>query len=227
MNVQIATPTGASIDSRVPLSRERVLRAAIALADTGRIESLTMRKLGQELGVEAMSLYNHVKNKEDILNGIVEIVVNEIDLPDSGADWKAAVRASVISAHEALYRHPWACNLMLSPARVCPGRLRWIDAVLQRLRAAGFSEALTCHAYHALDSHIVGFTLWVVNFPAKQEDLADMATDFLQEHSLAGLPYLAEHIAFHLSGARDDAEGEFEFGLDLILNGVERMRDAA
>jgi AcrR family transcriptional regulator len=226
MSAELESTTDTSGAARLPLSRERVLRTAIALADSGRIEALTMRKLGQALGVEAMSLYNHVANKDDLLNGIVELVVEEIELPDAGAGWKPAIRASVISAFNVLLRHPWACNLILSPARVCPARLRWIDAVLMRLRTAGFSEQLTCHAYHALDSHIVGFTLWVVNFPAEREDLSELATTFLQEQRLDDYPYLTEHIHFHLTGTRDSEDGEFEFGLDLILDGIERMRDA-
>jgi AcrR family transcriptional regulator len=213
----------AGTGERVPLSRERVLHAAIELADADGIASLTMRRLGQALGVEAMSLYNHVANKDDILNGIVEIVMGEIALP-AGEDWKAALRASALSAHEALWRHPWACSLMMSPANSSPARLRWMDAVLGCLREAGFSAALTHHAYHALDSHITGFTLWVVNLPAVGEELKDIAATFLKEHDFDEYPYLVEHIHYHLAPP-DDESSEFEFGLDLILDGLERLRD--
>lgn len=220
---------GESTESRIPLSRERVLRAAIGLADTGGIESLTMRRLGQVLGVEAMSLYNHVANKDAILNGIVEMVHREIALPSSDADWKTAIRHSAISAHTVLMRHPWACSLMMSAANVSPARLGWMDAILQTLRESGFSAELTHHAYHALDSHIVGFTLWIVSLPALGDDLKELAADFLRDFPCDQYPYLAEHIDYHVTepSRGDDEEGEFEFGLDLILDGIERMRDAS
>lgn len=220
----ITTQTKDSTEVRVPLRRERILDAAIRLADTGGIESLTMRRLGQELGVKAMSLYNHVTNKDDILDGILEMVMCEIDLPSGEADWKVALRASAISAHEALSRHPWACSLMMSPAVESVARLRWMNAVLGTLREGGFSAELTHHAYHALDSHIVGFTLWMVNLPAVGKELREMAEDFLRDLPVDDLPYLVEHIEYHVNEPGDD-ESEFEFGLDLILNGVERMRD--
>src|SRR3990172_9394989 len=149
----MATQPHASPEPRVPLSRERVLRAAIGLDDEGGIESLSMRKLGQRLGVEAMSLYYHAANKDDILDGIVDIVVSEIDVPSGGGDWKAAMRASAISAHEVLLRHPWAASLILSGPTVRPARLRYMDSILGCLREAGFSAEMTDHAYHALDSH--------------------------------------------------------------------------
>ena len=227
MRMRTDSQSGASAESRVPLSRERVLRAAIFLADTGGIESLSMRKLGQELGVEAMSLYNHVANKDDILNGIVEIVISAIDVPASGADWKVAMRKSAISAHAALLRHPWACSLMMSPARVCPARLRWIESVLSSLRNAGFSAELTHHAYHALESHIAGFPLWIVNLPAVGEELKDIGANFLRELPVDEYPYMAEHIELHLTESSHDDVGAFAFGLDLILDGLERIRDLA
>ncbi len=211
---------------RLPLSRDRVLRAAIALADQGGIASLTMRKLAQELGVEAMSLYYYVAKKADILDGIVDLVVSEIELPADGADWRAAIRKSAISAHEAFSRHPWAYSLMMSSAGVSPARLRWMDSVLRTLREAGFSAELTCHAYHALDSHITGFTLWEASFPAVEE-LRDLAATFLRELPVDEYPYLAEHVEQHLTESSHDDEGEFEFGLDLILDGLERIRDIA
>ncbi|MEO6579495.1 MAG: TetR/AcrR family transcriptional regulator C-terminal domain-containing protein, partial [Candidatus Limnocylindria bacterium] len=148
--------------ARQPMSRERVLDAAISLADRGGIGALSMRKLAQELGVEAMTLYYHVANKEAILEGIVDMVVSEIELPPADAEWKPALRRSAISAHDVLQRHPWTAGLMLAPNRVSQARLRHMDAVLGTLRRAGFSAEMTDHAYHALDSHIMGFTLWVV-----------------------------------------------------------------
>src|SRR5918997_4410324 len=145
--------------ARRPLTRARVLRTAIALADQGGIEGLSMRKLGQELGVEAMSLYNHVASKNDLLGSITDLVLSEIELPADG-DWKTALRRSAVSAHEVLRRHPWACNLALSSARVVPVSVRRADWMLRRLREGGLSAEVTFHAFHALDAHILGFTLW-------------------------------------------------------------------
>mgnify|MGYP002779015960 CR=1 FL=1 len=214
-------------EERPPLTRERVLHAAIALADARGIESLTMRRLGQELGVEAMSLYNHVANKDDILNGILELVMAEIALPPTDADWKTAIRTTAISSHHVLLRHPWACGIMMSPTRTSESRLRWMDGVLGCLRQNGFSAELTHHAYHALDSHITGFTLWIVNLPALGAELQEIAATFLQDSPTHDYPHLAEHIEYHLTEPVESEEGtsEFEFGLDLILDGIERLRD--
>jgi AcrR family transcriptional regulator len=204
-----------------------VLRTAVLLADKGGIESLTMRKLAQELGVEAMSLYHYVAKKDDILDGIVDQVVREIDVPSKEADWKTAIRQSAISAHEVLLRHPWACSLTVSTTTVSPARMRYMESLLATLRGAGFSPELTHHAYHALDSHITGFTLWQVNFPFAAEDLAKIGANFLRELPAEEYPYLAEHVEQHLTESSHEDEGEFEFGLDLILDGLERLRDAA
>ena len=213
--------------SRAPLSRERVLRAAIDLADEAGIESLSMRKLGQALGVEAMSLYNHVANKDDILNGMVDIVVSEFELPSPGTDWKAAIRGIAISAHDVLVRHPWAASLMLSSTGASPARWRYMNTILGCLREAGLSADLTDHAYHALDSHITGFTLWQVQIQIDPEKLPDMAATFLRELPGDEYPYLVEHVYQHLKEPSPEDEGAFAFGLDLILDGLERIRDAA
>jgi AcrR family transcriptional regulator len=207
---------------RTPLSRERVLHAAIDLADRGGIESLTMRKLGHALGVEAMSLYNHVAKKDDIVAGILELVVREIDVPSGETDWKTAIRRTAISAHEALVRHPWACSLMMSPVAANPARLRWMESVLATLREAGFSPELTHHAYHALDSHITGFTLWQVSLSFSAEDLPAIGAAFLRDLPVDDYPYLAEHIEQHLTDDGHEEGSEFEFGLDLILDGLDR-----
>jgi len=221
----MAADTDANSEHRVPLSRERVLRAAIVLADTGGIEALTMRRLGQELGVEAMSLYNHVANKDDILSGIAELVFGEIALPSSEDNWKTAIRTSAISAHGVLRRHPWASSIMMSPTRVSPARLLWMETVLKTLREGGFSAQLTCHAYHALDSHITGFTLWQASIPASGQALREIAATFLRRLPIDEYPYVGEHIEQHLAPPRPDDQGAFAFGLDLILDGLERIRD--
>ena len=215
-------------EPRTPLSRERVLRAALAMADEGGIESLTMRKLAHELGVEAMSLYHYVAKKDDLLAGIVDIVLREIELPAEGADWKAAIRRIAISTHDALTRHPWACRLILEMKGVSAARLRYMEALLATLREGGFSPDLTYHAYHALDSHIMGFTLWVGSFSVGTSgDLATLASNFLKDFPADEYPYLAEHIEQHVTDSGHDGVSDFEFVLDLILDGLERMRKAA
>jgi AcrR family transcriptional regulator len=219
---------------RTPLSRERVLDAAIRLADEGGIESLSMRKLARALGVEAMSLYNHVANKRDLVDAITDLVVSEIELPAAGAEWDVAVRACAVSAYETFMRHPWACSLVMSPtrARAVPvPRIRYIEWLLRCLREAGFSPELTYHGYHALDSHILGFTLWHLGHSAGakdiagEQDFADFATGLVEELRADGYPYLAEHAEQHVAGV--EGEREFEFGLDLILDGLKRAHAAA
>jgi AcrR family transcriptional regulator len=212
-------------EPRPPLTRERVLRAAIELADEAGIEALSMRKLGQELGVEAMSLYNHVANKDDILGGMVDIVMGEIELPAAGAEWKAAIRSTAKSAYEVLLRHPWSASLVLSGPGVSYARLRYMDAVLGSLRNGGFSAEITDHAYHALDSHIMGFTLWQVGISAGLVNISSV-TDFLEQLDQEAYPHLAEHAQQHLKERSPEDEGEFAFGLDLILDGLERYQTA-
>lgn len=214
-------------EPRLPLSRERVLEAAIILADEGGIESLTMRRLAQELGVEAMTLYYYVAKKDDILTAIVDMVLSQFELPSPGADWKAAIRHTAISTHDVLVRHPWAASLMLSSTGASPARWRYMDAILGCLRKAGFSADMTDRAYHALDSHITGFTLWEVQIQIDPETLPDLAETFLRELPVDTFPYLVEHVHQHLKERSPDDEGAFAFGLDLILDGLERIRDTA
>jgi AcrR family transcriptional regulator len=221
----MATQRARTDEPRRPLSRERVLRAAIDLSDEAGIDSLSMRKLGQALGVEAMSLYNHVANKDDILNGIVEIVEGGIELPSAGTEWKVALRTTALSAHDVFERHPWAASLALSAAGARPVRWRYMNAILGCLREAGFSAEMTDHAYHALESHVAGFTLWSSQLTVDDSALADLASSFLDELP-EDLPYLAEHVHQHLKERRPDDEGSFAFGLDLILDGLERLLDA-
>jgi AcrR family transcriptional regulator len=201
-----------------------VLEAALRLADEGGIAALTMRRLARALGVEAMSLYHYATSKNDILDGITDLVVREIELPSAAGDWRAALRASAISAHQVLRRHPWACDLLMASPRVLPSRLRMVDALLARLADADMPGDLADLGYHALDSHILGFTLWEAGYT---RGLTDVPTDLetvVRELGLDAYPHLRDHAAFHLrppSGARRNA---FEFGLDLILDGLERAR---
>ena len=209
-------------EPRTPLSRERVLETAIRLADAGDIDSISMRKLAQALGVEAMTLYYYVERKDDLLSAIVDRVVGEFELPSADLGWKPAIRRTAISAYEALVRHPWAASLLLSGTEVSLARLRYMDAILGTLRRAGFSAEMTDHAYHALDSHIMGFTLWLTGMDlGTDEEFRATATTFLDSLPRADLPHLAEHIEQHLKPRDPASEGEFAFGLDLILDGLE------
>ena len=207
---------------RKPLSKERVLRAALALADSEGIEALSMRRLAKELGVEAMSLYNHVANKDEILDGIIDLVAGEFDLPSDADDWKAAVGGHLISARDVLLRHRWATALWMRQGGGT-ARLRNSDWLLRTLREAGFSKDLMYHSFHILESYVQGYTLQQLNFPYEGEELAGMAARFLQELPVDEFPDLVEHIRQHLE-PHDDGPGGFELGLRLILDGLDRAR---
>jgi AcrR family transcriptional regulator len=210
------------------LGRERVLRAAIDLADRDGIESLSMRKLGQEVGVEAMSLYNHVRNKEDILNGMVDVVFSEIEVPSSPTDWVNAMRMRAISARQALLRHPWAIGLMESRAQPGPATLKHHDSVLRNLRTAGFSVDMAAHAYSVLDSYIYGFTLNELSLPLDNStQIAEVAANIFRESPMNEYPHLAEMAIERAMKPGYDYGDEFEFGLDLILDGLKRAQNRA
>ena len=206
---------------RAPLSRERVLHAAVRLADTVGIEALSMRRLGQQLGVEAMSLYNHVANKDDLLDGMVELVVAEIEAPEVGGDWKVAMRRRSISTHAVLMRHPWASMLIVSRLNVGPAMLRYVDATVGCLRAAGFSVAMADHAWNAIDAYVYGFTMQRLNFPLDPSDYASAAAAYLPTVSAGPYPHLAE-MTRAIAESRHDGVQELEFGLDLLLEGLDR-----
>jgi AcrR family transcriptional regulator len=211
--------------ARPPLTRERVLQAALGLADAGGIDALSMRKLAQELGVEAMSLYNHVANKEDILDGILDLVALEFDAPSPDTDWKTALRRSSISAHEAHGRHPWAASIWMKPRKPSAPQMAYADAILRTLRQAGFSEHLTYHGYHSIVIHVLGYRLHEQNFAHTRDELKELAAAFLRDFPADEYPDLAEHIRQHVE-PDEDHQGAFEFGLDLVLDGLERLRDA-
>src|SRR6266581_8604688 len=214
-------------EPRLPLSRDRILHAALDLADEGGIESLTMRKLGQALGFEAMSLYNHVANKDDVLDGILALVLAESEPPSPAGDWDAAIRTSAISVHEALRRHSWSCTLLMAPERVRPARLRYMDLLLGRLREAGFSADTTYHAYHVLDGYIFGFSLWETSHTYTEEDISNLAADFAEAISADAYPYLHEHAQQHFTEGPHREVRAFEFGLELIVDGLKKIHDAA
>lgn len=208
---------------REPLTRERVLEAAMRLADEHGIESLTMRRLGQALGVEAMTLYYHVGRKDELLAGIVDRAYAEIEPPPADLPWREALRRCAISAHEVLRRHPWATRVVVGGNAVGAGRTRYMEGILRTLRDAGFSARMTHLAYHALDSHIVGFTLWAAGYSAVAQELPDLAQRAMRALPADRYPHLVEHIRYHLAGPDEDAPGEFEFALDLLLDGLAGM----
>ena len=212
--------------TRKPLSRDRVLTAAIALADERGVQDLTMRKLAKELGVEAMSLYNHVGNKDDLIDGMIDIVFSEIEPPSSGVDWKTAMRNRAMSTREALRRHPWAIGEMEGRGSHGPSNLRIHDAVLGCLRGAGFSLEMTVHAYSMQDAYIYGFALQEKTLGLATPQSAGEAARRRAQANAAlvdDYPYLAEIVA-KLPDAGYDTAVEFAWGLDLILDGLDRRR---
>lgn len=218
------TPSsGRARTPRVPLSRGRVLRAAVALADENGIESLSMRKLGEALGVEAMSLYHHVANKDDLLDGMIDVVFSEVDLPSTEVVWKTAMRRRAISMRHVLSRHGWAIGLMETRTSPGPATLQHHDAVIGCLRAAGFSVGLTAHAFSALDSYIYGFALQERGLPFETpEQTAELARTMLAQFPPGAYPHFIELATTHVLQPGYDYGDEFEFGLDLILDGLER-----
>ncbi|TXT44088.1 MAG: TetR family transcriptional regulator [Spirochaetes bacterium] len=213
---------------RSPLARDSVLRAAVGLLDESGIDSLSMRALGKRLGVEAMSLYNHVSNKEDLLDGALDLVLEEIAIPAYDGSWKTAMRERAVSARLAFKRHPWASGLLDSRVSSSPARLRYYDAILGVLRQAGFTLPLAARAYSLIDSYVYGFCRQSLNMSASGEDSQDgdsqelRAQDFQAQLPPDSFPHLAEMAALASKEGYDE-EGDFEFGLDLILQGLESL----
>lgn len=224
--VGAATERGAGIPT--PLSKERVLRQALALADNEGIDALSMRRLGKELDAGAMSLYHHVGNKEELLDGMVDLVFAEIHLPESQGDWQAAMRREAVSAREVLARHPWAIALMES--RTTPGvaNLRHREAVTASLRKAGFSVQMATHANWLLNSYVYGFVLQEVGLPfADAGELGDMIHEvYLPQLPPEEYPYLNESATTLMESNYDPAD-EFTYGLNLILGALEHARSSA
>jgi AcrR family transcriptional regulator len=213
--------TGHAAARRAPLSRDQVLRAAVELADEGGIGALSMRKLGQVLGVEAMSLYNHVAGKSDLLDGMIDVVFGEIGLPAEDAGWKPAMRQRAISTREVLARHRWAIGLMESRRSPGPATLRHHDAVLGCLRRAGFSVEMTAHAYSLLDSYIYGFALQEASLPfGTPEETTQVTREIAGQMPVGQYPHLAEMAAEHILRPGYRYGNEFETGLDLILDAL-------
>lgn len=233
----MATETEPIAQPRVPLSRDRVLHAAIRVADEGGIESLTMRNLAEELGVEAMSLYHHVANKEAVLDGIVDVMVGKVEEALAGSDtaadpaeWKTTLRARILTARERMLRHPWAPGVIETRTTISPVLMAYFDALIGILREGGFSYDLAHHGLHALGSRALGFTQELFKPDGDSDDEADMA---MLEQMAEQLPYIVGMMMEVSHDADDDAslgwcddQTEFEFGLDLTLDGLERLMEA-
>lgn len=205
-----------------------MVNAAIRVADRGGVEAITMRRVAQELGVEAMSLYHHVPNKDAILDGVVDAVFAAIELPGPGAaDWRAATRARAESARAVLSAHSWALGLMDSRRSPGPATLRHHDAVLGILREGGFSLRMAAHAVSLVDSYVGGYVLQEANLPmATPDDVADVTTGILERLPAGELPYLREMIGHVMRPGYAYAD-EFDYGLDLILDALDARRDGA
>jgi len=208
-------------NQRKPLNREGVLRKAISIADQKGLDGLSMRKLARASGVEAMSLYNHVANKEDLLDGMVDHVVAQIDLPEIGGEWKLEMSRRSISAHKILLSHPWAIKMLMSQSEPGPAIIQYVDATVGCLIKAGFSYELADRAWNLIDSHVYGFTLQAINFPFEPSVYKNIAKEFLPQLSENQFPYLrclAEQV---IDGSYDGVH-DFCFGLDLILDALEK-----
>ena len=215
------------VSRRVRLTKQRVLRAAVELADQIGIESVSMRRLAEELGVVPMALYKHVANKEELLDGMVDVVVAEIDPPLFDTDWKSTVRQRILSARQALLRHPWASGVIESRANPSPVLLTYIDSMIGMFRAGGFSADLTHHVLHTMGSRLYGFSQEVFD---DSPNLDPASTAMLVREMEGRYPHIAEMVGvvYHdqasVPGRGCDDQFEFEFALDLLLNGLERLR---
>lgn len=210
---------------RTTLTRNTILRTAISYADEHGTDSLSMRVLAGELGCGVMSLYNHVSTKDDMFDGMVDLIASEIDLPPAKVtDWKAALRDTAVSAQRTLAHHAWAVSCW-STQKLGPAKLQHMESILRVLREAGFSVSLACRAYHAITMHIVGFTFQQLDFPLKGDaELKEAAGNFIRDFADHDIPYFMEHVRHHLSDDHED--DEFTFMLDLILDGLERMKNS-
>ena len=209
---------------REPLSRERIIDAAVELADREGIAAVTMRRLGQHLGVEAMSLYKHIADKDAVMAGIADRVAQEFSLPSGDTDWRTSIRDSSLAAHAVLLRHPWAGPLLESTMEPGPARLAYLDAIIGVLRSAGFTLPDVAHAFGALDSHLYGFTMQVASWPFDADDYAEVAAAAAETLDVERYPNLAA-MATMVATGREGVPLDYTFGLDLLLDGLERRLD--
>jgi AcrR family transcriptional regulator len=207
--------------ARQPLTRERVMLGAIAVADAGGLASLTIRSLAQELGVKPMSVYHHVAGKSEIVDGIVDLVFSEIDLPRPGGDWRQELHRRCSSARDVLRRHPWAIQLLQSRTHPGTATLRHHDAVIGTLREAGFSVAKTAHAFALIDSYVFGFALSEAALPIHGPQTAsEVAQQMMEGWDPADFPHLVEFSVEHVLKPGYDFGDEFEYGLRLVLDAL-------
>ena len=225
----MSTTTEPTTQARTPLSRDRILRAAVEFADREDVATLSMRRLSSELGVVPMALYKHIANKEEMLNGMLDVVVGEIDPPRTDTDWKTAVRERILSARRALLRHPWASRVMESRTEPTPTVMAYMDSMIGMFLAGGFTIDLTHHAMHAMGSRLMGFSQELFNDqsdtdPAMEAEMYEaLAATYPSIYQL----YLAvTHDDASVVGPGCDDQFEFEFALDLMLDGIGRLKDA-
>ena len=225
----MATETEVRTEPRESLSRDRILRAAVAVADRGGVDDLSMRKVAKELGVVPMALYRHVANKDEMLDGMIDVVVGEIDPPAAGADWSSAVRGRILSARRALLRHRWAARVIETRTTPSPAMLEYMDSMIGLFRAGGFSMDLTHHVMHAMGSRLLGFSqeLYDDSPSADQEMEMEMFQAMADRYPhIAELARTVLHDDSTVVGGRGcDDQFEFEFALDLLLDGVERLKN--
>jgi AcrR family transcriptional regulator len=224
----MATPAIPPAEQRLRLSRQRVLGAAIAHADASGLDALTMRQLAGMLQVAPMALYRHIANKDDLVDAMIDVVFGEIGLPSGGTDWKTAMRERAMTLRDVLARHRWAIGLMESRRRPGPANLRHHDAVIGKLRAAGFDIAMAAHAYSLLDSYIYGFAITKMNLPFDTSaEVVGVAQDMLEPFTANEYPNLVEFITEHAMKPGYDYGDEFEYGLDRILDSLETVQQTA
>ncbi|MDX1690257.1 MAG: TetR/AcrR family transcriptional regulator [Acidimicrobiia bacterium] len=211
------------MSTRTPLSEERIVAAAVDLADDGGLEAVSMRSVAAELDARAMSLYRHVDGKEALVAAMIDAVLGEIDLAEAEADWRTAVGRIARSAYEVIVRHPWMAQVWLA---VRPGihRIQLMEALLGAFRRGGCSRRLSHHALHAVQNHVLGHAITKVTFDGAIEDLEEEGRRFLEGLDEEAHPYVAEHVVEHLEPSDGDDRSDFDFGLDLLLDGVERLR---
>ncbi len=207
---------------RPRLTRERIVDEALEQATRDGLEKLSMRRVAQALDVEAMSLYNHIRNKEDLLDALVERVVSEFTLPDEAGQWREQMRLRAVGAHRVLMRYPWASLLIVSRVNAGSAMLGYVNATLGTLTAAGFSIQMADRAWNALDSHIYGFTLQALRFPFKPEEYQQAARQYIGMIPRDQLPHMYA-LTLEVAEGRHFGEQDFEFGLNLILDGLELL----
>jgi AcrR family transcriptional regulator len=211
-----------STEPRAPLTRDRIVQAALEIADESGAEAVTMRRVAEELGFEAMSLYRHVASKDDLLDGMLDVVLAEWEAPADERDWAPAVRASALSVHAALRRHPWAARLLMSGSHVRPARLDYMDRLLGALRRGGFDADTTYYVYHLLDGHIFGFSLWEIAYTSAETTDEELVARFIASVPWDDYPHLTEHRDQHMTDGAHREVSAFEVGLDLILDGLQK-----